>query len=270
MTLQDNGNVGIGTTSPDAPLSVIAPAISGREKSLSVGVSDASSGSFIVGNGTTVNAAFVPLFAGRASNANTSLQFRGTTYSANDTGTTAIFDFQTSIGDGDLLNGTFTHVVTRPAFGFKNYSTYLMMMLANGNVGIGTTTPTDKLQVIGDVRANTYYYNSDRRYKSDISPLQSPLENLLKISGYRYFNKLQGRTDIGVIAQEVEKVYPEIVQTDKDGYKSISYGNLVAPIIEAIRELSEKIDNLFALYISQQAKIDSLEARLQHLEATLR
>ena len=121
-------------------------------------------------------------------------------------------------------------------------------------------------QFVGSTRADGYYYNSDRRYKSDIEALQSPLENLFKLSGYTYFNKLSQKQDIGVIAQEVETVYPELVQTDADGYKSVQYGNLVAPIIEAIKELAHKIDSLFSLYVSQQAKIDSLEARLLKLE----
>ncbi len=125
----------------------------------------------------------------------------------------------------------------------------------------------DKLAVNGSTRANAYYYNSDRRYKSDIEVLQSPLENLLKLSGYSYYNKLSGKKDIGVIAQEVEAVYPDLVQTNADGYKSVAYGNLVAPIIEAIKELATKIDNLFNLYVSQQTKIDMLEARLLKLEA---
>ena len=45
-----------------------------------------------------------------------------------------------------------------------------------------------------------------------------------------------------MIAQEVEKVFPEIVSTNNKGYKSVEYGNLVAPLIEAIRELNNKID----------------------------
>ena len=129
---------------------------------------------------------------------------------------------------------------------------------------------TDKLAINGNTRANAYYYNSDRRYKSDIVALKSPLENLLKISGYHYYSKLEKKDTLGVIAQEVEAVYPELVQTDSQWYKSVQYGNLVAPIIEAIRELSTKIDNLFTLYVSQQAKIDTLEARLLKLEAQLK
>lgn len=122
----------------------------------------------------------------------------------------------------------------------------------------------------GNTRSNAYYYNSDRRYKSDIVLLQSPLANLLKISGYHYYSSLENKDTLGVIAQEVEAVFPELVQTDSAGYKSVQYGNLVAPIIEAIRELSTKIDNLFTLYVSQQAKIDKLEVRLLKLSLFVR
>lgn len=104
--------------------------------------------------------------------------------------------------------------------------------------------------------------------------LNNSLDNLLSLHGYSYYNKLTKIQDIGVIAQEVEKVFPDLVQTNADGYKTVSYGNLVAPVIEAIRELSQKIDNLtasvselFATYLDQQSQIDALEARLSQLEA---
>ena len=125
---------------------------------------------------------------------------------------------------------------------------------------------SDRLNVNGSARANAYYYNSDAKYKSDITPLTSSLDNILKLNGYSYYNKLSEKNDIGVIAQEVEKVFPSLVQTDADGYKSVAYGNLVAPLIEAVKELSAKIDELFDKYVDQQAQIDALEARIQALE----
>ena len=125
---------------------------------------------------------------------------------------------------------------------------------------------SDRLNVNGSARANAYYYNSDAKYKSDITPLTSALDKILKLNGYSYYNKLSEKNDIGVIAQEVEKVFPSLVQTDADGYKSVAYGNLVAPLIEAVKELSAKIDELFDKYVDQQAQIDALEARIQALE----
>jgi len=114
-------------------------------------------------------------------------------------------------------------------------------------------------KVSGNITATAYYYNSDRRYKSAISPLKSALEKITALNGYSYFNKLSGKNDIGVIAQEVEAVFPELVQTNAEGYKSVSYANLVAPLIESVKELNNKVE-------TQQAQINALEARLNALE----
>lgn len=66
-----------------------------------------------------------------------------------------------------------------------------------------------------------------------------------------------------MIAQEVEKQFPDIVHTDKNtGLKSVEYGNLVAPLIEAMKEQQKVID-------SQNEKIQSLESRLEKIEANL-
>lgn len=66
-----------------------------------------------------------------------------------------------------------------------------------------------------------------------------------------------------MIAQEVEKQFPDLVHTDKNtGLKSVEYGNLIAPIIEAMKEQQKIID-------AQDKKIQSLESRLEKIEASL-
>ena len=97
------------------------------------------------------------------------------------------------------------------------------------------------------------------------------------MNGYSFDWKNDGRKDIGVIAQEVEKQFPDIVHTDeKTGMKSVEYGNLVAPIIEAIKELADKTGNIMKKLTDQQKiidaqneKIQSLEKRLQKIEISL-
>lgn len=133
------------------------------------------------------------------------------------------------------------------------------------NVGIGMTPAawTNKLQVSGDVlvtgtngyvTASAYYYNSDKNLKKNISPIASALEKINALNGYMFTWRSNNRNDMWVIAQEVETVFPEIVNTDIAGYKSVEYGNLVAPLIEAIKELSKKVE--------QQAKeIEQLKNR---------
>lgn len=65
----------------------------------------------------------------------------------------------------------------------------------------------------------------------------------MKLHGYAFTWKKDGTKDIGVIAQEVEQQFPELVLTDSvDGMKSVKYGNLVAPVIESIKEQQREIE----------------------------
>lgn len=66
----------------------------------------------------------------------------------------------------------------------------------------------------------------------------------MKISGYSYKWKSTDTKDMGVIAQEVEAVYPEIVHTNSEGIKSVEYANLIAPLIEAVKSQEKEIQLL--------------------------
>ena len=91
----------------------------------------------------------------------------------------------------------------------------------------------------GDVYARGNQLTSDSRYKKDIQTLPSALKNILSLRGVSYYwkDRDDDTQQIGVIAQEVEKIYPQLVHTNEDGYKSVAYANLVSPLIEAIKEL---------------------------------
>jgi len=87
---------------------------------------------------------------------------------------------------------------------------------------------------------------SDERLKSDITTLKSSLEKVLQMRGVSYTrnDNVEGGEQIGVIAQEVEKFYPQVVLTadDEQGTKSVDYGRLTAVLIEAVKELSELVN----------------------------
>jgi len=93
---------------------------------------------------------------------------------------------------------------------------------------------------------------SDRRIKKDIKPIKGALRDLLKIVGVSFTRIDSGEPGIGVIAQDVQAVYPHAVTESfkdaerKQGILTVAYGNLVGPIIEAIRELTERLDALEA------------------------
>ena len=89
--------------------------------------------------------------------------------------------------------------------------------------------------------------SSDRRYKKAISPIPNALAKVTRLRGvhYSWIDPKRGKgPQIGVIAQEAEKVVPEVVHTDEKGYKSVAYGKLTAVLIEAMKEQQKQIESL--------------------------
>ena len=123
-----------------------------------------------------------------------------------------------------------------------------MTIRANGNVGIGETSPSEKLEVNGNILASgTITENSDERLKENLEPIDSALDKVKQISGYTYTrNDLEDKDKrhLGVIAQDVLKVVPEAVHGSEDTKYSVAYGSLVSVLIEAIKEQDTKIEML--------------------------
>ena len=135
-----------------------------------------------------------------------------------------------------------------------------MFLANNGNLGIGTTTPTLKLHVNGTAGGTSgYQVISDAKYKMNIVSLQDSLQKIMQLRGVSYdwrsddypeINFSEG-SQVGFIAQELEQVVPEAVNQDINGDYSVAYSTLIPVLIEAIKE--------------QQSQIDQLEAQLQLL-----
>ena len=98
------------------------------------------------------------------------------------------------------------------------------------------------VDVTGDMVAsgNVTAY-SDAKLKTEISSIDNALDIVGKLRGVNYKWLSNGQADIGVIAQEVEEVVPEVVKTSEDGTKSVDYGRLVSILINAVNELKEEI-----------------------------
>jgi hypothetical protein len=116
----------------------------------------------------------------------------------------------------------------------------------NSNFYLDFGNTGDSLKVAGDVVA---FVSSDKRYKDNILNISNPLDKLNKINGVSFnwneiSHKETGKKDIGVIAQEIEEVLPEIVETRDNGYKAVDYPKLTALLIEAVKELSNKVKKL--------------------------
>jgi hypothetical protein len=115
-------------------------------------------------------------------------------------------------------------------------------LIVTGGVGIGGAVfTTGNITSAADIISN-----SDRRMKSDIQPITSALEKVQAITGVTFIKNGVDRRTAGVIAQDVLAVHPEVVHENEDGMLSVSYGNMVGLLIEAIKEQQEQINELKA------------------------
>ena len=109
-----------------------------------------------------------------------------------------------------------------------------------GNVGIGVDNPNSKLVVDGDIYATgDVIASSDRRLKTDIKRIENALDKVCAIGGYTYV--MNDKPSTGLIAQEVLEVLPEVVHGSEETSYSLAYGNVIGLLVEAIKELKEKI-----------------------------
>ena len=121
-------------------------------------------------------------------------------------------------------------------------------------VGTAASGTTGEIRATNDVTA---FYSSDQRLKENIINIDNAVDIVKQLNGVRYdwtaaYIESKGgedgtfvrKQDIGVIAQEVEKVFPEIVAENSGGYKAVKYERLVAVLIEAVKELSDEVARL--------------------------
>ena len=123
------------------------------------------------------------------------------------------------------------------------YNNEMRLDVRNSAVRIGDPNQTDvELRVTGDIIA---FNSSDIRLKDNISPITKALEKVKSISGNTYTKKSDGSAHTGVIAQEIEALgLPGITTTRSSGYMAVDYEKIVPLLIEAIKELSVKVDTL--------------------------
>jgi hypothetical protein len=112
------------------------------------------------------------------------------------------------------------------------------------DAGISYNPSTNNLTVTGDVFADDFDTTSDATLKENVVTVADALQKVLALRGVNYNRIGKNKLELGLIAQEVEQVVPEVVGENEDGKKTVSYGNIVGLLIEAIKELSNEIDRL--------------------------
>jgi hypothetical protein len=257
MQINPDGLVGIGTATPSAQLAVVAHSgLGGISAFLSQGEDSARNGTGTARNGGTGVNAFGGLALDSTGGGGDGVLAAGGSatvgLAAGGNGVSA-FGGSAVLGGGGLGGfGIF-------ASGGKNSDG----SLARAGEFQGDVEITGCLSVSPNTSAHAQFGSclSDVRLKKSIQPFPAVLDNLVRLQPVSYnwrteeypqFRFSSGRT-IGLIAQEVEKVFPDMVSTDEAGYKRVNYGELPYLMLQAIRELKTENDNL--------------RERLQRLEA---
>lgn len=125
----------------------------------------------------------------------------------------------------------------------------------------------------GYVNGN-WAWSSDARYKKDVTPIENALDKILKLKGVYYDFKTDEFKDhhfpsnkqVGFIAQDVQKVFPEVVMTGKDGYLAIQYHKVVPLLVEGIKDQQNQFEEAMK---QKDDQIEQLLARVDKLEKTV-
>lgn len=140
-------------------------------------------------------------------------------------------------------------------------------LITNGRIGIGTTAPSYPLHVIGAIYASgNISAFSDQRYKQNIVRLDRSLDAIRSLGGYYYTREdyEPGIRQIGLLAQEVKAVLPEAVCYDSANDKySVNYNCLIAPVVEAIKELYDRSEAQQQIIQAQQSAIQAQQSEIQ-------
>lgn len=137
-------------------------------------------------------------------------------------------------------------------------------------IGINCTSPSAELSVVGDIKATgsitqlTTACSSDAQFKKEVRALEPSHHKIqmLKPVKYRWKTNInpqkEEKEQLGFIAQEVEKIFPELVYTDQEGFKSLDYSRLTVPLTLALIELDKEINELEKTQLSLEHRLDCL------------
>jgi hypothetical protein len=226
--VQSGGNVGINKITPTATLDVLGrPGASGKTGSPLQFISGVG-GSFLSAHGGLGAVLLV-------------------------TGGSPGYCFATSTRCGGYIGGNGGSITLQPGLGgsgtFMNgHPGFLMLAPNGGRVGIGTSTPSVAFEVGAGhaTLADAWATRSSRRFKSNIQPLLGALSKIQQLQGVSYDQKTDGQHEIGVIAEDVDRVVPEVITRNPETreIEGLDYSRLVALLIEAVKTQQDEIQRL--------------------------
>ena len=223
----------------------------------------ASDRTFAVGQGTgvTVNTNDVAIGQDVATTANVTfatitttgnIESQGDIIAQNYIVSSSVTHMTSSFRSGSTISGDTpsddTHQFTGSLFisgSTPNDITTKNSIFVGNHISASGNITGSQIEASGDVIA---FGSSDRRLKDNITPIENPLDKMDKIGGYTFvWNNKQSTyegKDIGVVAQEIEEVLPELVTTRGTGYKAVKYEKIVPLLIESIKELQKKVQDI--------------------------
>jgi hypothetical protein len=146
-------------------------------------------------------------------------------------------------------------------------------------ITIGTSGNPGSYMLV--VNGNAYSYgswaSSDVRWKKNIIPIGNPINKIIRLDGVNYewrtdefpLNNFDHGKQIGLIAQDVEKIFPELVRTDNNGYKAVSYDKLSVLLLEGMKEQQKQIESYRSENENLKSKLQTLQEKVEQIEALL-
>jgi hypothetical protein len=275
-----SGKIGIGTTSPGATLDIKSGVSSDN---LRIGDNGSATTYFKIGRNTTTGYLDFTAMQGAygytfmSGNVGIGTTTPGAKLEVNVSGSGNIFKLDRTDGGGWLtvsFNYGDAKFDSDDGYTFSIDGSQKVTFDDYGRVGIGVTSPSYQLELpdIADIGgwglANAWKTYSSRRWKTNIQPIEDALQKVQGLRGV-YFNwKSNGKHDIGLIAEEVAEVIPEVVgyEEDSENAMSLDYSRLVALLVEAVKAQQAKIDALESALEKQKSleeRIAAIEARIQ-------
>jgi hypothetical protein len=254
IPLTSNPRLGIGTGSPTFNLDVKG---NGRFTGIVSASGLTISGIVTVGAGntgikidgttgiiTSISGFTTVTFVGNLIGSASTASFATTSFTLNNR-TESQFNvaFAQTAGISTDVIGGIASVTSLSVSGFSTVG-----VLTATNIGIGTTNPTSKLYVNGDVfvtgiiTSTDFNSASDIKLKRNIKKIDNPIDKIIRIDGVTFDWKTNNKSSMGVIAQNIEEVLPQLVSGGDS--KTVNYNGIIGLLIECIKTQQEQIDNL--------------------------
>lgn len=246
------GNVGVGTAAPLSPLHVVGNVLStGTITANGSGLTNLNAAN--VASGALDKARLPPAFSVATDSQSVTVSSTGNVGIGTTNPLAKTHVLHTGTGDILRVDDTSPFVINldgNVGIGTVTATTPLHVQgngYCTGNVGIGTNVTTAKLHVVGDIYATSDITGlSDARFKRDLIEIPDALAKIRELHGYTFARSdiPDSRRYVGVLAQEVDHVLPEAVHWDASGHASVAYGNMVALLIEGIKQLEARVQAL--------------------------